>query len=336
MPGTWDVVPGLNSSFGEVGADVNVSLYADWIDAVTTGGRHGIPGQSRPPAQDQKWSSVAMDADGDFVDHLDQLRPGRRRQRPRGRRQRRKRRLRPRYNSDGTAVGGRVPGQYLTASNQQYSKVAMDAAGDFVDHLGKLPGPDGVQRNGANPADAADSFGIYGQRYVRTSLIGVPLYNGGPVIYGPNGEYLTEFAVNTTKDLDQLYPSIAMDDTGDFVVVWSGEVKDTSVTPNITQLDLFMQRFDQPSDTAGPRVTETLNVDSTGDVRVLENDVLTNSVDKFIVAFSEDVVHSNPATSDWGHSVLNLSNWSLAYNGVTISGGVSSVTYDLVQRTKRR
>ena len=59
-------------------------------------------------------------------------------------------------------------------------------------------------------------------RHLRPALLPGRLDRQLALTLGPNGEYETEFSVNTTQDGDQRYPSIAMDDNGDFVVAWSG------------------------------------------------------------------------------------------------------------------
>ena len=47
-----------------------------------------------------------------------------------------------------------------------------------------------------------------------------------------------------------------MDDNGDFVAVWSGNGKDYS-TPTADNQGVFLQRFDLPTDTTGPRPIQT-------------------------------------------------------------------------------
>jgi hypothetical protein len=53
--------------------------------------------------------------------------------------------------------------------------------------------------------DEGSTWGVFGQRYGST---------GSPI----GGEFL----VNTTTSGDQVNASVAMDDQGDFVAVWSG------------------------------------------------------------------------------------------------------------------
>ena len=130
----------------------------------------------------------------------------------------------------------------------------MNAAGDFTvvwESYQDRPAFNGSQT--MNPADAPNSYGIYGQRMSATA------WSAWPPIPGPNGEFQSEFVVNTTKDGDQRYPSIAMDENGDFLVVWSGDGKSsdrTSPTRKACSCSVSTSR----SDTAGPIVINTLAI----------------------------------------------------------------------------
>jgi len=88
-----------------------------------------------------------------------------------------------------------TPKQMFAESPQA---VAMDAYGDYV-ITWSSNGQDG------------GGWGVYAQRYDSN---GVPL--GG------------EFPVNTTTAGDQMYPAVAMDAAGDFVITWSGNRYDGS------------------------------------------------------------------------------------------------------------
>lgn len=81
-------------------------------------------------------------------------------------------------------------------SNQKWSSVAMDAAGDFVITWSSY----GQEDNGA----AGEGYGVYARRY---SAAGLPLE--------------PEFPVNVTTTGDQERPSISMDAQGDFVIAWT-------------------------------------------------------------------------------------------------------------------
>ncbi len=81
-----------------------------------------------------------------------------------------------------------------------------------------------------------------------------------------------------------------MDDTGDFVVVWTSEVGTTQ------QLDVFMQRFDMRSDDAGARVINTFDATTVPDL-VVEGENLTTEVTQFVVTFSEDLISTLTTTN---------------------------------------
>ncbi|MHC4571906.1 MAG: hypothetical protein ACYS0C_07505 [Planctomycetota bacterium] len=93
-----------------------------------------------------------------------------------------------------------------TISFQRDAAVAMEAQGNFV-VVWNSYGQDG------------DSGGIFGQRF------------------GASGDPVgSEFQVNTTTTGNQKAPAVAMDNTGNYVVVWHG--------PGISEEDIFAQRFD--------------------------------------------------------------------------------------------
>lgn len=115
-------------------------------------------------------------------------------------------------------------------------------------------------------------------------------------LQGPHGQLNGEFQVNATETGNQEYPSIAMDDTGDFLVVWSGNGTQTySNFQNANQVNsqgVFMQRFDQTADTAGPTVIETFNYTPPNTYQLVqENDTLPDKppVSTFVVVFGEDL-----------------------------------------------
>ena len=143
---------------------------------------------STSTSNDRVNTSVAMDADGDFVvtwhsyvqdgssyDIYGQ-----------------------RYNAAGVAQGSEFRVNTYTTSSQRNPSVAMDADGDFV-----------VTWT-SSEQDGSD-YGVYGQRY-----------NATGVAQG------SEFRVNTYTTDRQSSPSVAMDADGDFVVTWSSFIQDGS------------------------------------------------------------------------------------------------------------
>src|SRR5688572_31726976 len=112
-------------------------------------------------------------------------------------------------------AGGPIGDEFLvntfTEGYQWEPSVAADADGDFV-IVWESIGQDG------------DDEGVYGQRYAAD---GTPLG--------------AEFQVNTETIGPQSEPDVAMDDAGNFVVVWRGI---TEEGPGPENAGIFAQRFD--------------------------------------------------------------------------------------------
>jgi uncharacterized repeat protein (TIGR01451 family) len=130
--------------------------------------------------------SVAMDADGDFVIAWDSWVQGFSDVEE----------YAQRYTSDGMPVGSEFQVNTYTTDWQYMPSVAMDTEGDFVIAW---------QSYGQDGSD----YGVYAQRYTSD---GTP--DGG------------EFQVNTYTNDRQLYPSVATDSEGDFVVAWTSDGQD--------------------------------------------------------------------------------------------------------------
>lgn len=101
-----------------------------------------------------------------------------------------------RYDAAGTPIGGETRANTATDSDQTRPSIAMNSAGDFVIAWESL-GQDGSGR------------GVYAKKFTAGGL----------------GD---EFRVNTTTANDQGAPSVAIDDTGAFVVAWSSAGQDGS------------------------------------------------------------------------------------------------------------
>jgi hypothetical protein len=113
-----------------------------------------------------------------------------------------------RFSASGAPVGAEFLVNTYTTGSQYKPAIASDAAGNFV-----------VVWD--SPQDGS-ADGVFGQRYAST---GVPL--------GP------EFRVNTFVTNDQMGASVAADDAGDFVVVWTSSGQDGS------NYGVFGQRYSQ-------------------------------------------------------------------------------------------
>lgn len=101
-----------------------------------------------------------------------------------------------RYASDGTALGSELAVNTYTTSSQESPSVATDDLGEFVvvwqSGDSTTPGPDG------------DGSGIQAQRFNSDGT--------------PAG---SELQVNSSTTFSQITPDVAVDGTGNFVVVWN-------------------------------------------------------------------------------------------------------------------
>jgi len=112
-----------------------------------------------------------------------------------------------RYAAAGTPLGPEFRVNTFTTGHQGSPAVACDTAGSFVVTWPSY-GQDG------------SLWGVFGQRYASS---GTPL--------GP------EFRVNAYTTGTQHFPTVALDSSGNFVVVWHGYMQDGSAT------GIFGQRF---------------------------------------------------------------------------------------------
>ena len=178
----------------------------------------------------QEFSTVAMDADGDFAvtwssNSQDGSGWGVYAQR---------------YNAAGQALGDAFRVNSYTSGSQIYSKVAMDADGDFV-VIWNSAGQDG------------SSYGVYAQRYSAA----------GEVLGG-------EFKVNTYTSSTQRFSSVAMDADGDFVVTWSSSGQDGSSWGVYAQRynaagEALGQEFRVNTFSSGSQLYSTVAMDADGD-----------------------------------------------------------------------
>jgi len=98
-----------------------------------------------------------------------------------------------RYDASGNPLSSEFQVNTYTTDRQVTASVAADAAGDFVV----------VWQSVGGAGSDTDGWSIQGQRYDATgNLVG------------------SQFQVNTYTALHQMSPSVAVDEDGDFVVVW--------------------------------------------------------------------------------------------------------------------
>lgn len=155
---------------------------------------------------DQRYSAVATDADGDFVvvwqsfgssgtDSANNSIQGQR------------------YDSDGTPLGGQFQVNSYTTDEQRFPEVAMDADGDFVVVW---------QSSGSGGTDSSNNS-IQGQRFD----------SGG----APAG---SQFQINSYTTAEQQRPVVATDADGDLIVVWQS---DGSTGTDSSSFSILGQRY---------------------------------------------------------------------------------------------
>lgn len=120
-----------------------------------------------------------------------------------------------RFNALGVPLGGEFRVNTYTTGGQIYSSIAMDNDGDFVIAW-------------SSSWQDGSSLGIYAQRF---NSLGQP-----------QG---VEFAVNTYTTQRQSFPSVAMDEAGDFVIVWDSYLQDGS------NYGIYAQRFNSLGEPQG-------------------------------------------------------------------------------------
>ena len=125
-----------------------------------------------------------------------------------------------RFDAAGSPRGGEFHVNSYTTKDQITPSVASDAAGNFV-----------VVWQSQYQESQYDFGGIFGQRYDST---GAPLG--------------TEFHVNTNTLSVQSQPSVAIDGSGNFVVVWQSQYQESQYDYG----GIFGQRYDSTGAPAGP------------------------------------------------------------------------------------
>jgi len=120
-----------------------------------------------------------------------------------------------RFNKNGEAVGTEFQVNTYTKWYQWHPAIAMDKKGNFV-ITWSSEGQDG------------SSYGVFAQRF-----------NKNGVAVG------AEFQVNTHTKISQDHPAVAMDNRGNFVIVWESKRQDGSGT------GIFAQRFNRKGEAVG-------------------------------------------------------------------------------------
>lgn len=132
-----------------------------------------------------------------------------------------------RFDSTGNPVGPEFQINTYTTDDQGGPAVFMDSVGNFMV----------VWQSWAQDGDV---YGIFGQRFDS---------NGNPVG--------SEFQINTYTTGGQQYPAVAMDSTGNFLVVWMSYGQDGNYW------GIFGRRFDSAGNPLGPEFQ--INTNATND-----------------------------------------------------------------------
>ncbi|MDI9446534.1 MAG: proprotein convertase P-domain-containing protein, partial [Planctomycetota bacterium] len=201
----------------------------------------------------------------------------------------------------------RVPersGEFLvnstTVGDQSLSSVDFNNQGDFVIAW---------QGNGITD-DGQDVTGIFFQRF------GFTLERIG-----------AETRANKLTSGEQIFPSVASDNAGQFVIVWQGP----GLNPGSSEVYRYLSRGVLEIDEEdGPWVTGVSTKDGKP---VFEGDILPvpsvgGGVTELHVLFGKDL--SVRDGTDGLDSVLNPTNWTLERGGVTMQGVITGVDFGFV------
>jgi len=153
-----------------------------------------------------------------------------------------------RYGPAGVPLGPEFRVNSSTSGFQYFPALAADGAGNFVVAW---------QDEGLGGA----GVGVFGQRYAAS---------GSPL--GP------EFRVNTYTTGLQIYPSVAADTTGNFIVVWVSHGQDGSLT------GIFAQRWSAAGQALGPEFRANTY---TPDHQYL-TDVASDASGNFVLVWASD------------------------------------------------
>ncbi|MEE8452225.1 MAG: hypothetical protein V3R99_09930, partial [Thermoguttaceae bacterium] len=296
----------------------------------------------------QRYASVAMDADGDFVVAWTSDQNGDDDIYARD------------FLANGTPGGAELMANWVfTGGHQQYPDVAGDMAGDsWVITWTSLDAQDG---DGAAVYARTFDRSFFGsltsawfEFQVNTTTTGDQMFSS--VTLDADGSYViawsgvgeqpqqedeSDFGVfyqryasaddpfggtpiggetraNTITDGNQWLPSLGSDAHGNFVLVWTGEGASTNVYKLLSADRL------PAADDSGPIVTDVLLTDRT---RVFDGDVIDvpGSINQLTIVFSEDLSIEDLTTG--ADSVLNPANWIIERDGQLIQNAVTSVTF---------
>ncbi|WP_419195274.1 DUF4347 domain-containing protein, partial [Novipirellula herctigrandis] len=197
-----------------------------------------------------------------------------------------------RYDNTGTPIGAEFTVNSTTANNQTAPSIDMDASGNFI-----------ITWEGEGPGDVD---GIFGQKYD----------SNGAAIGG-------EFLINGTTSGTQNQTSVAMLDSDNFVVVWSGNGTGDSDGVYAKQFGTASAVNTAPNADTGGSYTinegDSLNLDASGST---DSDLDTLSYEWDLNGdLSYDVTTATPTVSWASLQSYNIDNEGSYTIGLRVSDG---------------
>ncbi len=211
-----------------------------------------------------------------------------------------------RFDSAGSPLGAEFLINTNTASNQNNSRVAMDADGDFVVvwqsvfQDGSSGGLFGQRFDSSGfPAGSEFQVNTYTTGQQSTPAVAMDADGNFVVVWsspqdGSSGGLIGqlfdvdgvplggEFAVNTYTTGNQGEPAVAMDKDGDFVVTWTDT--QTAPFPAPPDREVFGQRFDS----AGAKLGGEFQVNTTMTYGQFNSDVAMEPNGQFVVVWQSE------------------------------------------------
>jgi RHS repeat-associated protein len=160
-----------------------------------------------------------------------------------------------RYAADGTASGGEFQVNTYTTGNQALPKVGMSSSGHFLVVW-------------YSSLQDGSSEGVFAQMFDSSG-----------------GQQGAEFRVNTYTTASQVYPAVAVDSGGDYLVVWESLNQDGSHT------GIFAQRYSQ----SGAPVGGEYQVNATTADGQYQPSVAAGGTDGFVISWF-DSIHDGDLT----------------------------------------
>ena len=191
-------------------------------------------------AGNQKWSTVAMDVEGDFVITWSSF--GQDAANGYGV-------YAQQFDPSGNAVRSPFLVNTTTQGNQYLSTVAMDAQGDFI-----------VSWTGANPNDPNGTLNLGTEVYARA-------------FHAAGQQTMAETQINTTTQGNQKDSDVAMDLSGDYVITW-----ESARTGRQRLRDLRQERFINGQASAEFKVNTTTQGDQVDPSVAMSHLVLSRSL----------------------------------------------------------